>query len=459
MRSRSAAGRDEAALGGRSAGCPEPFVVGHDELQGRTAPDIGANTFGAGGNQEISSVKALQTGVRQRVLVHGEALQRLAHALDREEADDLVQDTWLRVLAQPGQGDEPRAWLCGVLRNLWRMDRRATRRRIARETWASFPTPPVDGPDVELADAERRAQVGALLDALPRHLREVVRLRYFDGLSAAAIARREGIPAGTVRRRLKDALDRLRVGTPEHLRGGVVVLALPDGGATASAKLVAGGLVAMKVSTKAVAAGLLAMMAIAGAVAWREGEGAAMRSEGAGAMAVPHRGERDSPGAEEIADAPIARSAPMPMRADPDPRTPQRARRDSLLADIRAAREAYRRSVAASEAGAGFQDDDVDREYLRERMREDLVPSAHRCYNALLVKDPEQAGTIVLDFDIVADEHLGGVVERVDLGEGTDIDDEGMRECMQDAMYEMTFDPPKSGGRVQVTYPLVFEPG
>ena len=65
----------------------------------------------------------------------------------------------------------------------------------------------------------------------------------------------------------------------------------------------------------------------------------------------------------------------------------------------------------------------------------------------------------MLDFDIVADEHLGGVVERVDLAEGTDIDDEGMRECMQDAMYEMTFEPPKSGGRVQVTYPLVFEPG
>ena len=50
-------------------------------------------------------------------------------------------------------------------------------------------------------------------------------------------------------------------------------------------------------------------------------------------------------------------------------------------------------------------------------------------------------------------------VERVELGEGTDIDDPRMQQCLQDAMYSVTFDPPKDGGSVQVTYPLTFEPG
>ena len=60
---------------------------------------------------------------------------------------------------------------------------------------------------------------------------------------------------------------------------------------------------------------------------------------------------------------------------------------------------------------------------------------------------------------LLADEELGGVVEHVELGEGTDIEDEGMRQCLQDAMYGVTFDPPEEGGRVVVSYPMTFEPG
>lgn len=45
---------------------------------------------------------------------------------------------------------------------------------------------------------------------LPEPLRATVLLRFFEGLSAAEIARAQGIPAATVRSRLKDALDRIR---------------------------------------------------------------------------------------------------------------------------------------------------------------------------------------------------------------------------------------------------------
>jgi hypothetical protein len=52
-----------------------------------------------------------------------------------------------------------------------------------------------------------------------------VTLRYLEGLSAAQIARRERIPAGTVRWRLKEGLDRLRARL-DRTSGGTEELAL-----------------------------------------------------------------------------------------------------------------------------------------------------------------------------------------------------------------------------------------
>jgi RNA polymerase sigma-70 factor (ECF subfamily) len=414
------------------------------------------NVFRRGGNEGGSSVKAVQSGARERFLVHGEALQRLARALDREDADDLVQDTWLRVLDRPAEAEDPRGWLRGVLRNVWRMDRRATRRRIERETWASLPTPCVDGPDVALAQAECRAQIGARLEALPERLRSVVRQRYFEGLSAVAIAQRERIPAGTVRRRLKEALDRLRAEPPEHLRGGVLVLALRDGGAS---KLVGWGVVAMKASTKAILAGVVATVGVVGAAMWHDDAGAIAPAPTTAPMLDAPRIDGDASRSSSDAAARERVAANTPSTPS-DARAPRRARRDALLADIRAARESYRRSAAAAaEDAATPPDDGIDKDYLRERIAEDLIPSARGCYNDVLVVDPEAAGKIVLEFEIVADESLGGVVDMVEFGEDTSIADAGMLECMRDAMYDMTFDPPKSGGIVQVTYPFVFEPG
>ena len=59
-----------------------------------------------------------------------------------------------------------------------------------------------------------RARVERTLTDLVLELEEPYRttvlLRYREGLTAEAIAKQQGVPAGTVRRRLKTALDRLR---------------------------------------------------------------------------------------------------------------------------------------------------------------------------------------------------------------------------------------------------------
>src|SRR6185312_17482136 len=56
--------------------------------------------------------------------------------------------------------------------------------------------------------AQRRLSV--LVAELAEPFRTTVILRYFEGLSAADIARRQRVPEGTVRWRLKTGLDRLR---------------------------------------------------------------------------------------------------------------------------------------------------------------------------------------------------------------------------------------------------------
>lgn len=166
---------------------------------------------------ELEGLRALA-----RSLVHGDA-----------DADDLIQDAALAALEHPpanGGGRPVRAWLKAVLRNRWRMDRRADARRRAREQAVARsdhgaarvdrpgPLDPLDPPDVpEVPDppdpidrARALEKLAAALVALDEPFRTTVIRRYLDGNTAAEIARALGVPAGTVRWRLKTGLARLR---------------------------------------------------------------------------------------------------------------------------------------------------------------------------------------------------------------------------------------------------------
>ena len=74
--------------------------------------------------------------------------------------------------------------------------------------------------EVVVADdeaAERAREVRAALQVLPEAQREVVMLSYFEGLSQIDIAARIEVPLGTVKSRLRLAMQRLRyeLGTVE----------------------------------------------------------------------------------------------------------------------------------------------------------------------------------------------------------------------------------------------------
>jgi RNA polymerase sigma-70 factor (ECF subfamily) len=194
-------------------------------------------------------------------------LKRLASALVRDESDanDLVQETRL-VAAEhaPTDGRPLKPWLSRVALNLVRMRSRASKRRLAREAAVEPSSDSAPTPDALVGRLRAQRVVADEVLRLAEPYRNTVLLHYFEDLSSAEIARRSGIPEGTVRRRLKVALDELRgrLHAEERKTGQAVVavlapLAVKPG--TASAGSAALGVVVVKkaIALVAVVVGLL----------------------------------------------------------------------------------------------------------------------------------------------------------------------------------------------------------
>src|SRR5262249_19872239 len=140
---------------------------------------------------------------------------RLARRLVREdgEAEDLVQRTWMAALRRPPDSERgARAWIRKVILNLARERHRRGRTRERHER--AFPRLEGEVPDTleVLSRDEIRKTLSEQLLELSEPYRSVVIQRYYDGLSSVEIAQRLGVPAGTVRWRLKVGLDQLRSG-------------------------------------------------------------------------------------------------------------------------------------------------------------------------------------------------------------------------------------------------------
>ncbi|HND33565.1 MAG TPA: sigma-70 family RNA polymerase sigma factor [Myxococcota bacterium] len=133
---------------------------------------------------------------------------------DREAAEDLVHDLFLEVWRAAADYDphrgSVRTWLLVRLRSR-ALDRR--RSGHARHMVAVADLQTVDRPQAVEEDpvlSSDRAAVVRELDQLPPEQRQVLELAYFEGLSAAEIAGRVGIPTGTVKSRLASGLGKLR---------------------------------------------------------------------------------------------------------------------------------------------------------------------------------------------------------------------------------------------------------
>lgn len=101
----------------------------------------------------------------EELLVHAGWLRALALRLvrDHDDADDLVQDTWVATLHRtPERSESERSWLAKVMLNRLRMRARSEGRRIAREqaTLLIEEDAGIASQDVLVARAEMQRKLG-----------------------------------------------------------------------------------------------------------------------------------------------------------------------------------------------------------------------------------------------------------------------------------------------------------
>jgi RNA polymerase sigma factor (sigma-70 family) len=177
-------------------------------------------TLGQHRHGEIMTMNPTITS--EELLAHSAWLQRLARRLvDSTTADDLVQETWATaVRAQPDRDRPLRPWLAEVLRNLVRMRARSTARWQARTAAVGAAIDvPLPTPEELLTQHQAQRAVAEAVAGLDEPYRSTLLLCYAQDIEPTEIARQQGIPAGTVRWRLKRAIDRVRT-TMDERHGG-----------------------------------------------------------------------------------------------------------------------------------------------------------------------------------------------------------------------------------------------
>jgi hypothetical protein len=200
---------------------------------------------------------------------------------------------------------------------------------------------------------------------------------------------------------------------------------------------------------------ILALVLIgAGLVYWLRGRPSAV-------VPIAASGSGSSPGAPGAPEhAPVdpveARKARDAMRAKILETLQKRG--EPVRPEPPATKEA--RTAAATKKDGTEGHGHYDTEYIRTNFREDMFPLLHSCYQDALRRKPQLAGKLILDFTIVGDKDVGGVIDDADINDDSDLKDDQMETCVRESLMTLTFDkPPSGGGYVTVKYPILFSPG
>ena len=129
-----------------------------------------------------------------------------------DEVEDVVQDVFCRVLSSETIPDKFRAWIYRVARNRCLDVLRGRARRPNNETLLTdvHLESVLTGNLTRLVRKEQRSRLRHLLAALAPNQREVLSLRYTEGLSRVEIADVLEIPESLVKSRLFEGLEKLR---------------------------------------------------------------------------------------------------------------------------------------------------------------------------------------------------------------------------------------------------------
>jgi RNA polymerase sigma-70 factor, ECF subfamily len=134
---------------------------------------------------------------------------------ERSRAEDVLQETWLRVV-RGAAAYQPTAkfttWVYTIARNACLDGARRERHRTAEPLEEETPDAgtPWNDPERGAAARELRPLLEAAVAALPEEQREVFLLRELAGIPFADIARMTGAPEPTVKSRMRYALEALK---------------------------------------------------------------------------------------------------------------------------------------------------------------------------------------------------------------------------------------------------------
>lgn len=334
---------------------------------------------------------------------------RLAQG-DRDEAEDLVQDTlqvaWER--PPPEQALQPRGWLSTVLRNRLRMARRGDARRAQRHDAAALTVQAASDPIDEFARLELVGVLVERLRSLPDLDRQIVSLRFFDELDAATIGVRLAIPHATVRSRLHRALARLRADIDAHYgdrRTWALLLGVPSSVPRATP---IGAFAAMTTTAKL---GVTLAVVATSSMIWFVGR-----------ASEPPNGGQPLPAAETPTAAgvvPVERSTPTPPR----PSSP-------AAATWEARRRTIRDQLAKARPGPSADEGGLDADAAMEQANMAIQAAFEGCIEE---SGRRIDGTITVRATIIGGSDIGMIVESMDpVGAPRDVE---LLECATESSY------------------------
>jgi RNA polymerase sigma factor (sigma-70 family) len=374
---------------------------------------------------------------------------RLAYRMvrDRDDADDVAQETLLAALESPPATDRPtRGWLGRIATNVVRLRYRTDTRRARREEWAELPEPSDDNFSA-VHKNQSSALVAAAVDELAEPYRTAVVLRFFAERSVAEIAAEQGVPVGTAGWRISEGLKRLRTRL-DHDAGGDArpwLMALCPGAAlphmtTAALAAPQGGLTMSKIVAASLAIVCTATLIIY--QPWSSADGAKTREA------------RTATSAEK--------AVPSKSTANPSSNL-EGVRLRRVTEAERRRRFSERQPVAAVPSGSSSTAKSVAIDAkqslkfaLLDQWKPDVYRLVHECLEQARVKTPSLFGSVAIRLTISGEPEIAGLVTSATVHRrrgGFEPPNVEFEECLEQTMMSVEF----TGLNQDVTFSFPFD--
>jgi RNA polymerase sigma-70 factor, ECF subfamily len=177
---------------------------------------------------EVSKERVPAATFEELALLLFDQLYNFAHwlAQNREEAEDLVQETYAKALkgfSSFEQGTNFRAWMYRILKNTFLTSQTGLQEKMTipldQETEDGAAGSPQQSPETILIERSNQQLVQSAIEELPLPFREILLLCEVEEMSYQEIAETLGIPMGTVMSRLSRARSALREILKRKLEG------------------------------------------------------------------------------------------------------------------------------------------------------------------------------------------------------------------------------------------------